>query len=313
MAKNLVIVESPAKAKTIEKFLGKDFKVESSYGHIADLPSKELGVDVDKDFKPKYVVSTDKKAIVKKLKDLASKAETVWLASDEDREGEAIAWHLAETLKLDKNNTKRIVFNSITKKAITQAIENPRDIDYNLVNAQQARRVLDRLVGYELSPVLWKKIKTGLSAGRVQSVSVRLIVEREREIKEFVSEASFKIVAEFKTTEGKVFKAKLYNSFATKEEAKKFLEKNISSKFKISNLDTKPAKKSPAAPFTTSTLQQEASRKLYFSVAKTMNMAQRLYEAGLITYMRTMNTSPCSAARPRRSSRNTVMASSNGR
>ena len=287
MAKNLVIVESPAKAKTIEKFLGKDFKVESSYGHIADLPSKELGVDVDKDFKPKYVVSTDKKAIVKKLKDLASKAETVWLASDEDREGEAIAWHLAETLKLDKNNTKRIVFNSITKNAITKAIDNPREIDYNLVNAQQARRVLDRLVGYELSPVLWKKIKTGLSAGRVQSVSVRLIVEREREIKDFVTEASFKIVAEFKTSEGKVFKAKLYNSFPTKEAAKKFLEKNISSKFKISNLDTKPAKKSPAAPFTTSTLQQEASRKLYFSVAKTMNMAQRLYEAGLITYMRT--------------------------
>ena len=294
MAKNLVIVESPAKAKTIEKFLGKDFKVESSYGHIADLPSKELGVDVDKDFKPKYIVSTDKKAVVKKLKDLAKKAETVWLASDEDREGEAIAWHLAETLKLDKSNTKRIVFNSITKKAITKAIENPRDIDYNLVNAQQARRVLDRLVGYELSPVLWKKIKTGLSAGRVQSVSVRLIVEREREIKEFTSEASFKVVAEFKTTEGKVFKAKISKSFQSKEEAKKFLDKNISSKFKVANLDTKPAKKSPAAPFTTSTLQQEASRKLYFSVAKTMNMAQRLYEAGLITYMRTdsVNLSP---------------------
>ncbi len=294
MAKNLVIVESPAKAKTIEKFLGKDFKVESSYGHIADLPSKELGVDVDKDFKPKYIVSSDKKAVVKKLKDLAKKAETVWLASDEDREGEAIAWHLAETLKLDKKNTKRIVFNSITKKAITKAIENPRDIDYNLVNAQQARRVLDRLVGYELSPVLWKKIKTGLSAGRVQSVSVRLIVERDREIKEFISEASYKVVAEFKTAEGKIFKAKISKSFKYKEDAKKFLEKNISSKFKIASLDTKPAKKSPAAPFTTSTLQQEASRKLYFSVAKTMNMAQRLYEAGLITYMRTdsVNLSP---------------------
>lgn len=287
MAKNLVIVESPAKAKTIEKFLGKDFKVESSFGHIADLPSKELGVDVDKDFKPKYIVSSDKKAVVKKLKNLAKKAETVWLASDEDREGEAIAWHLAETLKLDKSNTKRIVFNSITKKAITAAIENPRDIDYNLVNAQQARRVLDRLVGYELSPVLWKKIKAGLSAGRVQSVSVRLIVERERDIKGFKSEASFKIIAEFKTAEGKVFKAKLSKSYKSKVDARKFLEKNISSEFKISSLDTKPAKKSPAAPFTTSTLQQEASRKLYFSVAKTMNMAQRLYEAGLITYMRT--------------------------
>src|SRR5690606_27244927 len=287
MAKNLVIVESPAKAKTIEKFLGKDFQVESSYGHIADLPSKELGVDVDKEFKPKYVVSSDKKTIVKKLKDLAKKADIVWLASDEDREGEAIAWHLAETLKLDKTKTRRIVFNSITKNAITKAIENPRSIDYNLVNAQQARRVLDRLVGYELSPVLWKKIKTGLSAGRVQSVAVRLIVEREREINGFKPEASFKIIAEFKTAEGKVFKAKLSHSFNTKDEAKAFLEKNVSATFKIADLNTKPAKKSPAAPFTTSTLQQEASRKLYFSVAKTMNMAHRLYEAGLITYMRT--------------------------
>lgn len=287
MAKNLVIVESPAKAKTIEKFLGKDFQVESSYGHIADLPSKELGVDVDKEFKPKYIVSSDKKTIVKKLKDLANKADVVWLASDEDREGEAIAWHLAETLKLDKTKTRRIVFNSITKNAITKAIENPRGIDYNLVNAQQARRVLDRLVGYELSPVLWKKIKTGLSAGRVQSVAVRLIVEREREINDFKPEAAFKIIAEFKTGEGKTFKAKLSHSFSTKNEAKAFLEKNISATFKISDLQTKPAKKSPAAPFTTSTLQQEASRKLYFSVAKTMNMAQRLYEAGLITYMRT--------------------------
>lgn len=287
MAKNLVIVESPAKAKTIEKFLGKDFQVESSYGHIADLPSKELGVDVDKEFKPKYVVSSDKKTIVKKLMDLAKKADVVWLASDEDREGEAIAWHLAETLKLDKTKTRRIVFNSITKNAITKAIENPRSIDYNLVNAQQARRVLDRLVGYELSPVLWKKIKTGLSAGRVQSVAVRLIVEREREINSFKPEAAFKIIAEFKTAEGKIFKAKLSHSFSTKDEAKAFLEKNVSATFKIADLNTKPAKKSPAAPFTTSTLQQEASRKLYFSVAKTMNMAQRLYEAGLITYMRT--------------------------
>ncbi|MCM5662673.1 type I DNA topoisomerase [Galbibacter mesophilus] len=287
MAKNLVIVESPAKAKTIEKFLGKDYTVASSFGHIADLPSKELGVDVDKDFKPKYIVSSDKKAVVKKLKDLAKSAEIVWLASDEDREGEAIAWHLAEELKLDKDKTKRIVFNSITKGAIQKAIDNPRTIDYNLVNAQQARRVLDRLVGYELSPVLWKKIKTGLSAGRVQSVSVRLIVEREREIKEFQPEASFKIVAEFRNEEDKSFKAKINKSFGTKEEAKAFLDNNVSANFKIADLDTKPAKKSPAAPFTTSTLQQEASRKLYFSVAKTMNMAQRLYEAGLITYMRT--------------------------
>ena len=287
MAKNLVIVESPAKAKTIEKFLGKDYTVASSFGHIADLPSRELGVDVEKDFKPKYIVSSDKKSVVKKLKDLAKTAEMVWLASDEDREGEAIAWHLAEELKLDASKTKRIVFNSITKSAIQKAIENPRTIDYNLVNAQQARRVLDRLVGYELSPVLWKKIKTGLSAGRVQSVSVRLIVEREREIKEFTPEASFKIVAEFKNEEGKTFKAKINKSFKSKEEAKAFLDTNVGANFKIADLDTKPAKKTPAAPFTTSTLQQEASRKLYFSVGKTMNMAQRLYEAGLITYMRT--------------------------
>ncbi|WP_340199920.1 type I DNA topoisomerase [Ascidiimonas sp. W6] len=287
MAKNLVIVESPAKAKTIEKFLGKDFKVESSFGHIADLPSKELGVDVDKDFAPKYIVSSDKKPVVKKLKDLAKKAEIVWLASDEDREGEAIAWHLAEELKLDEKKTRRIVFNAITKNAVTNAIENPRTIDYNLVNAQQARRVLDRLVGYELSPVLWKKIKTGLSAGRVQSVSVRLIVEREREIQDFTPEASFKIVAEFSTHDGKKFKAKLSKNFHTFKEAKSFLEKNKEAIFKIDNLDTKPAKKSPAAPFTTSTLQQEASRKLYFSVGRTMGVAQRLYEAGLITYMRT--------------------------
>ncbi|MFD0964300.1 type I DNA topoisomerase [Pseudofulvibacter geojedonensis] len=287
MAKNLVIVESPAKAKTIEKFLGKDFKVESSYGHIADLPAKELGVDVEGSFDPKYVVSSDKKAVVKKLKDLAKKAETIWLASDEDREGEAIAWHLAETLKLDKSKTKRIVFNSITKNAITKAIENPRDIDYNLVNAQQARRVLDRLVGYELSPVLWRKVKRGLSAGRVQSVSVRLIVERERDIQEFKTQASYKITAEFATTEGKSFKAKLPKEFKTKEEALAFLEKNKLADFSIADLTKKPAKKSPAAPFTTSTLQQEASRKLYFSVSRTMQVAQRLYEQGLITYMRT--------------------------
>ena len=287
MAKNLVIVESPAKAKTIEKFLGKDFKVESSFGHIADLPSKELGVNVDGDFKPKYEVSTDKKTVVSKLKSLAKKAEVVWLASDEDREGEAIAWHLAETLKLDKSKTKRIVFHEITKGAIENAVKNPRSIDYNLVDAQQARRVLDRIVGYELSPVLWRKVKGGLSAGRVQSVSVRLIVEREREIRDFQTESTFRVDAEFTTSKGQVFKAKLPKAFNSEVDAKNFLEKNIKAVFSVSSLEKKPAKKSPAAPFTTSTLQQEAARKLYFSVSKTMNMAQRLYEAGLITYMRT--------------------------
>lgn len=287
MAKNLVIVESPAKAKTIEKFLGKDFKVESSFGHVADLPSNELGVDVDGNFKPKYEVSKDKKAIVKKLKDLSKSAETVWLASDEDREGEAIAWHLAEALNLDKSKTKRIVFHEITKSAIQKAIAHPRDIDYHLVDAQQARRVLDRIVGYELSPVLWRKVKGGLSAGRVQSVSVRLIVEREREIQEFKPEASYRIDAEFSNDEGQAIKAKLPRNFSTKEAAYKFLESNITAAFKVAELDVRPAKKAPAAPFTTSTLQQEAARKLYFSVSKTMTMAQRLYEAGLITYMRT--------------------------
>ncbi len=287
MAKNLVIVESPAKAKTVEKFLGKDYQVESSFGHIADLPSKEIGVDIDNNFKPKYEVSADKKAVVKKLKDLSKKAEMVWLASDEDREGEAIAWHLAEELKLKEENTKRIVFHEITKTAIQKAIENPRTIDYNLVNAQQARRVLDRLVGYELSPVLWKKVRAGLSAGRVQSVSVRLIVEREREIEGFNTESSFSITAEFVAANGKSFKAKLPKNFKTQEEAQAFLKQNIGAQFKVSDLETKPAKKSPAAPFTTSTLQQEASRKLYYSVSQTMMLAQRLYESGLITYMRT--------------------------
>lgn len=287
MAKNLVIVESPAKAKTIEKFLGKDFQVESSFGHIADLPSKELGVNVEGDFKPKYIVSTDKKAVVKKLKDLAKKAETVWLASDEDREGEAIAWHLAEQLKLDESKTKRIVFHEITKKAILRAVDNPRDINYNLVNAQQARRILDRLVGYELSPVLWRKVKGGLSAGRVQSVAVRLIVERERSIEGFTPVASYRVDAEFINGEGKKFKAKLGKNFDTKEEAQAFLNSCIAANFSVADLQKKPAKKSPAPPFTTSTLQQEASRKLGFPVAKTMMMAQRLYEAGLITYMRT--------------------------
>ncbi|MFD2586335.1 type I DNA topoisomerase [Croceitalea marina] len=287
MPKNLVIVESPAKAKTIEKFLGKDFQVESSFGHIADLPSKELGVDVDNNFEPKYIVDKDKKALVKKLKDLAKKADTIWLASDEDREGEAISWHLAEELGLEKSKTRRIVFNSITKSAIQKAIENPREINYNLVNAQQARRVLDRLVGYQLSPVLWKKIKPGLSAGRVQSVAVRLIVEREREIEGFTPEASYRIKAAFKTESGKVFEAKLSKAFSSKEKAEAFLQENIGADFSVAKLDKKPAKKSPAAPFTTSTLQQEASRKLYFSVGRTMQVAQRLYEAGLITYMRT--------------------------
>ncbi|WP_029273334.1 type I DNA topoisomerase [Flavobacterium sp. KJJ] len=287
MAKNLVIVESPAKAKTIEKFLGSDFQVESSYGHIADLPSKEIGVDVENGFKPKYEVSPDKKALVSKLKTLSKNAEMVWLASDEDREGEAISWHLAEELKLDIKKTKRIVFHEITKSAILKAIDNPREIDYNLVNAQQARRVLDRLVGYELSPVLWRKIKGGLSAGRVQSVSVRLIVEREREIQNFSAVASYSIVAEFVNEAGKVFKAKLPKNFNTKKEAEDFLKKNIGSQYKVADLETKPTKKSPTAPFTTSTLQQEAARKLYLPVGITMQLAQRLYEAGLITYMRT--------------------------
>ncbi|MCH7784785.1 MAG: type I DNA topoisomerase [Bacteroidetes bacterium] len=287
MAKNLVIVESPAKAKTIERFLGKDFKVTSSFGHIADLPSKELGVDVAGDFTPKYVIPADKKRLVKELKSLANKAEIVWLASDEDREGEAIAWHLIETLKLNKEKTKRIVFHEITRSAILRAIKNPRNINYNLVDAQQARRVLDRLVGYELSPVLWKKVKGALSAGRVQSVAVRLIVERERQIDAFSPVASFRVIAEFTNESGDKFKAKLPKNFQTETEAREFLNKNIGASYKVSELIKKPAQKSPAPPFTTSTLQQEASRKLYFSVGKTMTIAQRLYEAGHISYMRT--------------------------
>ncbi|MEO1031638.1 MAG: type I DNA topoisomerase [Bacteroidota bacterium] len=287
MPKNLVIVESPAKAKTIEKFLGKDYKVASSFGHISDLPSKELGVDVDGDFEPKYRVSKDKRDVVKKLKELAKKAEIVWLASDEDREGEAIAWHLAEALGLDKEKTKRIVFHEITKTAIKKAIENPRSIDYNLVDAQQARRVLDRIVGYELSPVLWRKVKGGLSAGRVQSVSVRLIVERERDIQDFSPVASYRIDAEFVSAEGTSFRAKLPKNFNSEQEAQDFLNANKAAWYQVSDLQKKPARKSPAAPFTTSTLQQEASRKLGFSVSRTMSNAQRLYEAGLITYMRT--------------------------
>jgi DNA topoisomerase-1 len=287
MAKNLVIVESPAKAKTIEKFLGKGFQVASSYGHIADLPSKELGINVDGDFSPKYIISDDKKPVVKKLKALAKKADVVWLASDEDREGEAIAWHLKEQLNLSEAHTKRIVFHEITKKAILKAVDNPRDIDYNMVNAQQARRVLDRLVGYELSPVLWRKVKGGLSAGRVQSVAVRLIVEKERSIQEFKVHSYYKVAAEFSNKEGKAFKAIISKNFESKQDAEVFLKSCSNANFSITDLTKKPAKKSPAAPFTTSTLQQEASRKLGFPVAKTMQVAQRLYEAGFITYMRT--------------------------
>ncbi len=290
MPKNLVIVESPAKAKTIEKFLGKDFQVESSYGHIRDLVQKDMGVDVENNFAPKYAISSDKKEVVKKLKKLSKDAETVWLASDEDREGEAIAWHLYEALELMPTNTNRITFSEITKKAIENSIKNPRRINTDLVNAQQARRVLDRLVGFELSPVLWKKVKAGLSAGRVQSVAVRLIVEREVEIRNFEAKSFFKVVAEFSNSAGKSFKAELNKKFDTEEEARDFLKQCSSHNFKIDSVETKPAKKSPAAPFTTSTLQQEAARKLYFSVGQTMSVAQKLYEAGLITYMRTDST-----------------------
>lgn len=287
MAKNLVIVESPAKAKTIEKYLGADFKVVSSYGHISDLPDKELGVDVEKNFMPKYTVSSDKKKLVSELKTLAKKSNTVWLASDEDREGEAIAWHLSNVLELQKENTKRIVFNEITKTAIQHAIEHPRQIDQNLVDAQQARRVLDRLVGYELSPILWRKVQGGLSAGRVQSVTLRLVVEREREIENFVPKETFKVQANFTTAEGSAFSTELSKTFSSEQEALDFLNQNIEAQFHIDSIEKKPATKAPAAPFTTSTLQQEASRKLGFSVSRTMQNAQRLYEAGLITYMRT--------------------------
>lgn len=287
MSKNLVIVESPAKAKTIEKILGSDFKVESSFGHIRDLVSKGMGVEIENGFKPIYEVSKEKKDVVKKLKKLVKESETVWLASDEDREGEAIAWHLAEALSLNPATTNRIVFHEITKTAIQKAVENPRRIDSNLVNAQQARRVLDRLVGFELSPVLWKKVRRGLSAGRVQSVSVRLIVEREREIREFESKSSYRVVAQMINSNGEAFQAELNHRFETEEEAKQFLEQCRGAGMKITALETKPAKRSPAPPFTTSTLQQEASRKLSFSVSQTMSVAQKLYESGHITYMRT--------------------------
>lgn len=291
MQKNLVIVESPAKAKTIEKFLGKDYKVLSSYGHIRDLKKKEFSIDVDKNFTPKYEIPAEKKKLVSELKEEAKQAETVWLASDEDREGEAISWHLFEVLKLKPEHTKRIVFHEITKTAIQKAIENPRNIDVNLVNAQQARRVLDRIVGFELSPVLWRKVKPALSAGRVQSVAVRLIVEREREINAFVSEPWYKVVANFIFTgeDGveHTIKAELARRLSTKQEAEDFLKKCADATFTIESIETKPLKRYPAPPFTTSTLQQEAARKLGYSVSQTMMIAQHLYEAGYITYMRT--------------------------
>jgi DNA topoisomerase-1 len=286
MAKNLLIVESPAKAKTIEGYLGKDFTVKSSYGHIRDLVKSEDAIDINNNFNQKYEVPADKKQIVSELKKLAKEADIVWLASDEDREGEAISWHLFETLGLKEPDTRRIVFHEITKPAIMKAIENPRKIDYNLVNAQQARRVLDRLVGFELSPVLWKKVKPSLSAGRVQSVAVRLIVDREREVNKFKSEAAFKIVAIFGTGRN-AFKAELPERFTQQDDAEKFLQDCVKAIFDIKSLETRPTKRSPAAPFTTSTLQQEASRKLGYSVARTMQVAQRLYESGYITYMRT--------------------------
>ncbi|MEE4198479.1 MAG: type I DNA topoisomerase [Bacteroidales bacterium] len=287
MSENLVIVESPAKAKTIEKFLGKDFIVKSSYGHIRDLAKKNFGVNLNDDYEPQYIIPDDKKAVVKELKKEAQKAKMVWLASDEDREGEAIAWHLFKVLELDPKKTKRIVFHEITKDAIQNAIKNPRPIDENLVNAQQARRILDRLVGFELSPVLWKKVKPSLSAGRVQSVAVKLLVEREREIMNFTSESYFKVTGIFKTEGKNELKAELNERIKHKKDVLSFLEKNKSATFVVNNVVKKPGKKSPSPPFTTSTLQQEASRKLGFSVAQTMAVAQRLYEAGKITYMRT--------------------------
>lgn len=291
MSKNLVIVESPAKAKTIEKFLGKDFKVRSSYGHIRDLKKKDFSIDIEHDYAPMYEIPADKKDLVAQLKDEASKADIVWLASDEDREGEAIAWHLYEVLGLKPENTKRIVFHEITKNAILAAIDNPRNIDINLVDAQQARRVLDRIVGFELSPVLWKKVKPALSAGRVQSVAVRLIVEREREVQAFKPEAAYRVIAVFKVKDSKGktidLRSELNTRFKTKAEAMAFLEKCRNAQFTIEEVTKRPLKKSPAAPFTTSTLQQEAARKLGYSVSQTMMISQKLYESGLITYMRT--------------------------
>lgn len=287
MAKNLVIVESPAKAKTIEGYLGKDYKVSSSMGHVRDLPKGNGAIDVENNFEPTYEVSPEKKEVIAKLKKMAEEAELVYLASDEDREGEAISWHLKEVLNLNDEKTRRIVFTEITKKAILNAIQNPRGIDIDLVNAQQARRVLDRLVGFELSPILWKKIKTGLSAGRVQSVAVRLVVEREREIEKFEAKSSYKVSAVFDLGKGRTLTADLGEKFDSEEEAVAFLESCKGAKFTIQDLQSRPAKKSPAPPFTTSTLQQEAGRKLGFSVLQTMVVAQKLYEAGKISYMRT--------------------------
>ncbi|UOE40819.1 type I DNA topoisomerase [Chryseobacterium suipulveris] len=286
MPKNLVIVESPAKAKTIQKYLGKEFEVKSSFGHIRDLPKKGMGIDLAT-FTPDYEVSPDKKKIVAELKTAVKNAETVWLASDEDREGEAIAWHLAQELKLKEDRTKRIVFHEITKNAILKAIENPRKIDQNLVNAQQARRVLDRIVGFEMSPVLWKKVKTGLSAGRVQSVAVRLVVEREKEIRDFVAKSTFKLDGVFLNSEKQEISAKLKKDFSEETEAEKFLELSKNTEFKVLNVEKKPGTRSASAPFTTSTLQQEASNRLGYGVTSTMRVAQRLYEEGYITYMRT--------------------------
>ena len=286
MAKNLVIVESPAKAKTIQKYLGKDFEVKSSFGHIRDLPKKGMGINLE-NFTPDYEISADKKKVVADLKAAAKKAETVWLASDEDREGEAIAWHLAQELKLKSENTKRIVFHEITKNAILKAVENPREIDQNLVNAQQARRVLDRIVGFEMSPVLWKKVKPGLSAGRVQSVAVRLIVEREKEIREFKPVPSYKVEGVFTNLEKQEISAKLKKDFTKEQDAEDFLNQVQNIDFKVLNVDVKPAQRSASAPFTTSTLQQEASNRLGYGVTTTMRVAQRLYEEGYITYMRT--------------------------
>lgn len=287
MAKNLVIVESPAKAKTIEGYLGNDFLVKSSYGHVRDLSEKGLSIDIENNFTPQYEVPDDKKKVITELKKLAKDAETVWLASDEDREGEAIAWHLFQSLGLEEKKTKRIVFNEITKNAILKAIDKPRTIDYNLVNAQQARRILDRLVGYELSPVLWKKVKPSLSAGRVQSVAVRLIVERERERNAFKVSSFYRVVGNFVPSGKRAFKAELNHRFGSGTEAENFLQNCRSYLFTVKNVETKPGSKSPSAPFTTSTLQQEASRKLGYSVARTMQLAQKLYESGKITYMRT--------------------------
>ena len=287
MSKNLVIVESPAKAKTIEKYLGKDFKVSSCYGHIRDLAKDDKSIDKENGFKPTYIPSPDKKKVIKELKNLRKNSEKVYIATDNDREGEAIAWHLKEILDLDDNEYERIIFREITKNAILKSLENPTKIDMNLVNAQQARRVLDRLVGFEISPILWKKIKRGLSAGRVQSVAVKFVVDRENEINNFEAKSSFKTTANFMSVSDESFTAELDKRFETIDEARKFLKDCTNKDFIVSKVEKKPSKRSPSAPFTTSTLQQEASRKIGFSPSLTMSTAQRLYEAGHITYMRT--------------------------